>query len=749
MNHIPPLGDDDALAFMDEQADLPPALAEPWRILIVDDEADVHEATRLALRDLVIEGCRLAFLHAYSAGEAYAILAQDSEVAVILLDVVMESEGAGLQLVKQIRTDLGHQAIRIILRTGQPGYAPEIDTIRAYDINDYKTKSELTQVRLFTSLTVAIRSYRQIRQLEMNRRGLELIVAASTGLSKLHALQQFAEGVVTQLCALLNIAPEGLICAYSCQGADETPRVIAAAGRYHTLIHRPLRELPDAEARSALQDCLVRKQHNFTHGACLYFNVNETSGIAAYVDLARELDPVDRDLIEVFCANMSVGFENVLLHNRLYDFAYHDQLLHLPNRNRFIQFMDENRVNPRMTLALVDLDDFAEMNTVLDHRFGDQVLQAVGARLAQSFGSQVILARVAGDVFGLFGPQDRINRRDIDQVFRDPFMVQGEAIRISATSSLIWLNGDSATTGEELLKDASIALKQAKLLNRGRAEYFSADISRTARERIRMLTNLRAAFSAERLFVVFQPQVELASGRVVGAEALLRWKTEEGQYVPPDQFIPLAEQSGLIIHIGEWVLRTACHQLKRLNTLGYVDFRMAINVSHVQFREPDFVALLERVLNDCQVRAEQVELELTESVAMEHLDVITAKLAEIRRMGVSIALDDFGTGYSSLNVLKQLNVDRLKIDRAFVQEISQSGDASGIATLVVALGRQLNLSTIAEGVETQEQRACLQAMGCQEGQGYLFARPLTAEQLEAWLAAGQLQDWLATHQIWS
>ncbi len=740
MNHIPPLGDDDALAFMDEQADLPPALAEPWRILIVDDEADVHEATRLALRDLVIEGCRLAFLHAYSAGEAYAILAQDSEVAVILLDVVMESEGAGLQLVKQIRTDLGHQAIRIILRTGQPGYAPEIDTIRAYDINDYKTKSELTQVRLFTSLTVAIRSYRQIRQLEMNRRGLELIVAASTGLSKLHALQQFAEGVVTQLCALLNIAPEGLICAYSCQGADETPRVIAAAGRYHTLIHRPLHELLDAEMRSALQHCLTQKQHIFQQGAtCLYFNVNETCGIAACINPPRELDPVDRDLIEVFCANMSVGFENVLLHNQLYDFAYHDQLLHLPNRNRFIQFVDENRVNPQMTLALVDLDDFAEMNTVLDHRFGDQVLQAVGTRLAQFFGSQVILARVAGDVFGLFGPQDRINRRDIDQIFRDPFMVQGEAIRISATSSLIWLNGDSATTGEELLKDASIALKQAKLLNRGRAEYFSADISQTARERIRMLTNLRAAFSAERLFVVFQPQVELASGRVVGAEALLRWKTEDEQYVPPDQFIPLAEQSGLIIHIGEWVLRTACHQLKRLNTLGYVDFRMAINVSHVQFREPGFVALLERVLNDCQVKAEQVELELTESVAMEHLDVITAKLAEIRRMGVSIALDDFGTGYSSLNVLKQLNVDRLKIDRAFVQEINQSGDASGIATLVVALGRQLNLSTIAEGVETQEQRACLQAMGCQEGQGYLFARPLTAEQLEVWLA---------THRIW-
>ena len=735
MNHTPSLGDKDTLAFTDEQADLGPASAEPWRILIVDDEADVHEATRLALHDLVIEGCRLAFLHAYSAREAYAILAQDADVAVILLDVVMESEDAGLRLVKQIRHELDQKAIRIILRTGQPGYAPEIDTIRAYDINDYKTKSELTRVRLFTSLTVAIRSYRQIRQLEMNRRGLELIVAASTGLAKLRALQSFAAGVVTQLCALLNIAPEGLVCAFSCHKAEEAPRVIAAAGRYHALIHRPLHELPDVEARSALQDCLARKQHNFMHGACLYFDVNETSGIAAYVNLTRELDPVDRDLIEVFCANMSVGFENVLLHNQLYDFAYYDQLLHLPNRNRFIQLIAEQRAKLQTTLALVDLDDFAEINTVLDHRFGDQVLRAVAARLARSFGPSVILARVAGDAFGLLGPPDRINRRGVKQVFDQPFLVQGEAIRISATSSLIRLDHDSLATGEELLKDASIALKHAKLLNRGRAEYFSADISRTARERIRMLTNLRAAFSAKRLFLAFQPQIELASGRVVGAEALLRWKTEDGQFVPPDQFIPLAEQSGLIIHIGEWVLRTACHQLNRLHTLGYANFRMAINVSHVQFREPDFVALIERVLNDCQVRAAQVELELTESVAMEHLDSITAKLAEIRRMGVSIALDDFGTGYSSLNVLKQLNVDRLKIDRAFVQEIGPSDDASGIATLVVALGRQLNLSTIAEGVETEEQRICLQALGCQEGQGYWFARPLTAKQLETWLAA--------------
>jgi len=737
MNSPPALNDDDAIDFIDESVDQALSTStESWRILIVDDEADVHEATRLALRDLIIEGRSLVFLDAYSAQEAYEVLANNDDLAVILLDVVMEAEDAGLRLVQRIRDDLGQKTVRIILRTGQPGYAPEIDTIRAYDINDYKTKSELTRVRLFTSLTVAIRSYWQIRQIELSRRGLELIVAASTGLNRLRALQQFAEGVVTQLCALLNIAPEGLICASSCSQTEDTPQVIAAAGRYRDLIQHPLQALPDARIRAALQQCLDDKQHAFAHSACFYFDVNTTGGMAAYVDVAQPIDPVDRKLLEVFCANVSVGFENVLLHNQLFDLAYHDQLLHLPNRNRFIQLIDQKRSEPAMTLALLDLDDFAEIAIALDHHFGDRVLQAVATRLAQSFGPHLILARVAGDAFGLLGPEAELNPDRINRIFADPFMVQGETIRISATGSLIRLNPDSAQGGA-LLKDAGIALKQAKQFSRGKAKFFSDDLSIAARERMYMLTNLRAAFSAERLLLVFQPQVELASGRVIGAEALLRWKTKEGQFIPPELFIPLAEQSGLIVPIGEWVLRTACRQLKHLNDLGYPNFRMAINVSHIQFREPDFVGMVSRALSDCEVVAEQIELELTESVAMERLDAVMTKLADIRSLGISVAMDDFGTGYSSLSVLKQLEIDRLKIDRAFVHELGQPDNVDNIAKLIVALGHQCNLVTIAEGVENEAQRIYLKMIGCHEAQGYLFARPMPMEQLEVWMVDHQ------------
>jgi EAL domain-containing protein (putative c-di-GMP-specific phosphodiesterase class I) len=228
--------------------------------------------------------------------------------------------------------------------------------------------------------------------------------------------------------------------------------------------------------------------------------------------------------------------------------------------------------------------------------------------------------------------------------------------------------------------------------------------------------------------------VELASGRSIGAEALLRWKTEDGKFIPPDQFIPLAEQSGLIINIGEFVLRTACHQLKRLLEQGFADFRMCVNISMAQFRHPGFIAMLTSAMRDTAVQGCNLELEITESMAMEDTDLVLLLLADIKRLGVTVAIDDFGTGFSSLSHLRQLQVDRLKIDRAFVREAENSTAGSTIAQMVINLGRGLGLTVIAEGIETEEQRQHLLALGCHEGQGYLFARPMKADQLEAWLA---------------
>ena len=253
------------------------------------------------------------------------------------------------------------------------------------------------------------------------------------------------------------------------------------------------------------------------------------------------------------------------------------------------------------------------------------------------------------------------------------------------------------------------------------------------RERVRMMHALRTGFAKGELFVVYQPQIDLATRRPVGAEALLRWQTGDGEFVSPVRFIPIAEYSGLIIEIGEFVLRAACAELVLLRAAGYTDFTMSVNVSQVQFRHPYFLAMLRSALEDSGAPPAYIELEITESMAMEEPDLLIQMLAEVKDTGVSIAIDDFGTGFSSLSYLQRLQIDRLKIDRAFVTEITGSARGSSIAEMVIQLGRNLGLSVVAEGVEDERQAQILQALGCPMAQGFLFARPMSPPALYDWL----------------
>ena len=238
---------------------------------------------------------------------------------------------------------------------------------------------------------------------------------------------------------------------------------------------------------------------------------------------------------------------------------------------------------------------------------------------------------------------------------------------------------------------------------------------------------------------MYQPQVNLITGAVVGVEALIRWRNEDGSFVPPDRFIPLAEASGMIVAIGDWVLRTSCHELVRFQALGLPDLRMSVNVSQIQFRHPEFLEKLNAALIDTGINPKCLELEITESVAMEDPDFMLETLHMVRELGISIAIDDFGTGYSSLSHLRQLPIDRLKIDRAFVNELNQDVSGGHIASMVIELGRNLNLTVIAEGIEDEKQAQKLLALGCHEGQGYLYAKGMVPQQFNEWL-----RDRLAT-----
>jgi diguanylate cyclase (GGDEF)-like protein len=715
--------------------------ARPWRILVVDDDRDVHDSTVFALRGLKILDRPLEFAHAYSAAETLALLRQEADIAVILLDVVMESDDAGLRIVETIRQELGMADARIILRTGQPGYAPEMEAIRRYEINDYKTKSELTRVKLYTSLTAAIRSYDQLQRLNASRMGLRRILDASNAFITADGLRDFAVGVIMQIAGFMGIEPEGLLCVRSLGGEGAQPRydVIGAAGKYAYLVNQPLAQLSDAHVQNLIYRCLNQRE-TLIEECCIALFCPGRSGndFAAFVDSNRLLADADRDLVELFCSNIGLCGDNIALICRLREAATVDALVGLPNRLAFIEAVDAIRKTDGgddQVVAVLDIDHFAEINDLLGHRYGDLLIAEVARRLRAQLPAEVTVARVAGDGFGILGAEDIVEPASLRGLFHAPMQIDGIASPLSFSIGLARLREFQAG-GAELLKNASIARKRAKTGGQiGRAAYYTPEISEEIRSGAVLLHELRLAqqSSPQPFFLVYQPQVELASGKVVGLEALLRWKKEDGSLVPPDRFVPIAEQSGLIVSLGQWVLRTALAALKRLRDLGHTEICMAVNVSAAQFRDPDFIACVDQCLCDSGVAPEWLELEITESAAIIGLESMQDILRELKTRRLTLAIDDFGTGYSSLSYLDRFPVDRLKIDRSFITLIGTGQPGVRITEMVVPLGRRLGMKVLAEGVENAEQIERLRQLGCDEVQGYYSGRPMRLEALLDWL----------------
>ncbi|MFN3988558.1 MAG: EAL domain-containing protein [Rhodocyclaceae bacterium] len=718
--------------------------ARCWRILVVDDDPDVHASTAFALRGMRIVGRPLMLTHANSAAEARALLEHEREFAVLLLDVVMEADDAGLQLVDQLRRMPWQQNLRIILRTGQPGHAPETETIARYDINDYKMKSELTRSKLFASLTAAIRSYDQLQRLDHGRLGLARILEASHQLLRQEGLDAFAEGVITQLAGFIGTRPDGVLCARRAATAEDGRgyEIIAATGRYSHLLHKRLDGVSSDRVLSTIASCLARQATvRDGQGICLYFPA-ETASFAAYVDTGERIPEVDEQLLRMFCSHIALCGKNVKLVAELAELAYRDPLVGLPNRVAFVRSLDARLdvCDDDSVLALVDIDQFGALNDLLGHQHGDALLRAVAQRLMAGFGARCEVARVAGDAFGVFGSPGVVCPKRVIDTFSEPFTLPSGEQRVSVSVGLVEVAGgregerEHGRDGASLLKNAYIALKRAKSEGIGKYAVFSEAVGLETRERVRMLHGLRDAFQSERLYIAFQPQVEIATRAVVGFEVLLRWRGEGGEHVPPVRFVPIAEQSGLIVPIGDWVLRSALHALADLDRSGFPGLRAAVNVSVVQFRTPSFVDSVDRALVNAGVTAERLELEVTESVCVFGHEPVEIQLSAFARRGISVAIDDFGTGFSSLSYLDRLGADRLKIDRSFVMSLGSERGGARIAEMVIALGRRLGMRTLAEGVEDEAQLRTLAELGCDEGQGYLFGRPMAYDAFREWLA---------------
>jgi len=424
---------------------------------------------------------------------------------------------------------------------------------------------------------------------------------------------------------------------------------------------------------------------------------------------------------------------------RIEHLAYHDSLTGLPNRfalsARLAQSLaDARRNGQQLAVMIIDLDHFKTINDSLGHDIGDQLLIAVSQRLRLVLRDTDTVARLGGDEFviaipGITAPEDaaRVAEKVIE-VVGEPLMLAGHALHTSPSIGIGIFPTDGLDT-DALMKSADTAMYYAKQHGRNGYHFFTAAMNAAATERLLLETQLRASIQRNELHLLYQPQVQLSTGRIVGMEALARWNHPERGSIAPDKFIPVAEETGLIIPLGAWVLEEACRQAALWDAQGLPPLRMAVNLSTYQFRDRDLVRHIDDILRRTGLPADRLELEITESAMMENSEQTAEVLRSIGSLGIHLAIDDFGTGFSSLAYLKRFPLDRLKIDRSFIMDLEQDTNDLAITEGIIMLARSLGLAVIAEGIETPTQLDILRSFGCGEGQGYLFGRPMLAEEL--------------------
>lgn len=417
--------------------------------------------------------------------------------------------------------------------------------------------------------------------------------------------------------------------------------------------------------------------------------------------------------------------------------AYFDYLTQLPNRVSFSEMLDNVLYTLRqgeiIAIMDIDLDNFKEINDTLGHSYGDELLIDVTHRLKQVIGESDYLARIGGDEFLVLTQnimdfsdyEDKI--RSIRQVFSYPFILSTKEFFLSASIGVVVAPENGKTT-QMLIKNVDTAMYAAKAKGKDTVCFFNESMNTNLMNKIELQSKLRKAIEKKEFVAYYQPQIELKNNRLVGFEALIRWVHEDGTITSPADFIPLAEETGLIVPIGQYILIEACKELKIWNEKGYTDLTMAVNLSPRQFRDKNFVQMLQDIVNEIGVNPYNLELEITETLALEDMEYTISTIQRLQNMGVKFSLDDFGTGYSSMHYLKDIPINILKIDKSFLDALLENESEQRIVQTIITMAQILNLEVIAEGVELEEQEKYLKNVNCNKAQGFLYSRPVPSEE---------------------
>ncbi len=463
-------------------------------------------------------------------------------------------------------------------------------------------------------------------------------------------------------------------------------------------------------------------------------------GVHDYVqkgDFQRLVASVERELRN---AGLRKAMKRAESH--VYRLAYYDQLTGLPNRNYFCERVNEQlEAQPDLKAAVVfaDIDNFMRLNNCFGYAIGDELMRQIASRLEESTGAKALLARLRGDEFAMFvsGIADKAGIEGlmaaIIRGFKRPFM--HDSLEFDLTVSMgVCTCPEDARDATTLIANAEAAMSRAKAEAGTSYRYYDRKTFDASSQRVAVEVALRRAVERNELLLNYQPIADIHTGEIVATEALLRWNHPELGFMPPDKFIPIADETGLIIPIGEWVLQEACRQTRVWQEQGFHDLGIAVNVSAVQFAQTQLLTQIKNALHRSGLAPQHLEVEITESVLMRDAETTGTTLRALKDMGVRIAMDDFGTGYSSLSYLKRFPIDTLKIDRSFTQDICENEDGASIVAAIAGLARSLGLSLVAEGVETIEQRKFLELQRCDRMQGYLLSKPIPVDQVPRFLA---------------
>lgn len=685
-------------------------------ILITDDDF----STRLLLKE-TLQAAGFAVKEAENGQQALNFF-KSERPDLILLDVEMP-EMDGFTACRELRKAPGGLSIPILMVTG----LDDIDSIHtAYEAG---ATDFLTKPINWTILAQRVRYMLRAGQAIEDLRKSENRLANAQRIAKLGNWEW-------------NISKNTLRCS------QETYRIFGLCppleNSSYTAFFNSIHPADRDGVESALQKALhQRKPYNLDHRIVL------PDGSERYVNQQAEIT-FNADGEPIFMVGTVQDItDRKLAEDQIRTLAYYDALTDLPNRRMFKEYLGKSIARARRQDALVaililDIDRFKRINDTLGHTFGDLLLREVAQRLLATTrredcvsrqGEDVAtnsVARLGGDEFalmltGITSLQDaaRVARRTLSAL-SEPFLLEKHEVFITVSVGITLYPYDGEDV-DNLLKNADTAMYHSKAEGRNNYQYYTESMNAMAFERLAMENSLRRALERNEFELYYQPQVNVDTRKIVGLEALIRWRHPELGMISPVEFIPLAEESGLIIPIGEWVLRTACAQNKAWQDAGYSPITVAANISGLQFRQQNLTETVARILGETKLDPKYLDIELTEGTIMRNATETVATLHELKDMGIRLSIDDFGTGYSSLSYLKRFPLDTLKVDRSFVKDLTKDSDDEAITHAIIAMANSLGLRVVAEGVESEEQLRFLQNHGCDEFQGYLFSPPVPAE----------------------